>query len=192
MAVPLTNYLTPETEYHGVDIIKKGIKWCNRNISRRYPNFHFHLLNVYNQRYNQGGDYAAGYRLPFEDCSFDFVCINSVFTHMQEEDMTNYLTEISRVLKPKGRCFVTYFLLNKESEQLIKCGKSDHTFKYGQGVARYDDPYIPERAIAFSEQFVREKFASLGLNIEEPIYFGNWSGTTNYVGYQDKIVACKS
>jgi len=39
-------------------------------------------------------------------------------------DMENYLKEISRVLKPGGRCFITYFLLNNESEKLIKTGKS--------------------------------------------------------------------
>ena len=39
----------------------------------------------------------------------------SVFTHMRRREVANYLSEISRVLKPNGKCYITYFLINEET-----------------------------------------------------------------------------
>ena len=38
---------------------------------------------------------------------------------MLSADMENYLKQIARVLKPGGRCLITYFLLNPESAKLM-------------------------------------------------------------------------
>jgi len=40
------------------------------------------------------------YLLPFEDCSFDFICSDQVFEHIQDHDLA--ISEIYRVLKPGG------------------------------------------------------------------------------------------
>ena len=140
MAVPLTRYLDKDGRYDGFDIVKKGIDWCNENISSKYPNFHFQLVDIYNKRFNpQGRLLANEYKFPFEDESFDFVFLASVFTHMLPKDIEHYFAEISRVLINKGRCLITFFLLNSESFNLIQQGKSTIDFKYGEGVYKTTD-----------------------------------------------------
>jgi SAM-dependent methyltransferase len=86
MAVPLTRYLT--SEYNGLEIVAEGVDWCQRQISSRFPNFHFTRADVYNKHYNPTGRYQArDYRFPYEDSSFDFVFLTSVFTHMLAGDV---------------------------------------------------------------------------------------------------------
>ncbi len=58
-----------------------------------------------------------------------FVLLTSVFTHMLPQDMDNYLSEVARVLKPDGRCLITYFLLNPESLALIDAEESSFNFQ---------------------------------------------------------------
>ena len=114
MAVPLTKYL--KGVYEGFDIGPEAIKWCQDNISRRYPKFYFQVADVFNEKYNPGGKYKASeYKFPYDNDAFDFVYLTSVFTHMLPHDMENYLSEISRVLRNNGRCLITYYLLNEES-----------------------------------------------------------------------------
>ena len=64
------------------------------------------------------------YRFPFADSIFSFVFLTSVFTHMLCEGVEQYLNEIQRVLLPRGRSFITFFLLNEESEDLMRSNRS--------------------------------------------------------------------
>lgn len=67
MALPLTRYLNREGHYVGMDIVAKAINWCRRNISRRYPNFRFHHVDITNRRYNPTGTvHADEYIFPFK------------------------------------------------------------------------------------------------------------------------------
>jgi SAM-dependent methyltransferase len=130
MARPLTKYLTVGT-YDGIDIVEQSIKWCQKTYTPRYPNFNFHHSNIYNKFYNPAGKVQSSeYVFPFEDNSFDFIFLTSVFTHMLPRDMDNYLAEVSRVLKQGGNCLITYFLLNQESLEMIKNNKSLVPFEY--------------------------------------------------------------
>ncbi|AXF85333.1 Demethylrebeccamycin-D-glucose O-methyltransferase [Ephemeroptericola cinctiostellae] len=119
MAMPLSDYLTLG-RYFGIDIIEPSIEWCQTKITPTYNNFAFQHSNIFNRFYNPNGTILAkDYVFPFEGESFDFVFLTSVFTHMLPEDLEHYLSEISRVLKKGGVCFITYFLLNNESVELI-------------------------------------------------------------------------
>jgi len=119
MAIPLTKFLNERGSYEGLDIVSEGIAWCQRQITPRFPRFHFMLADIYNGVYNPAGrNNASDYIFPYPDASFDFVFLLSVFTHMLPTDMENYLRQIVRVLKLGGRCFVTYFLITPEAEAL--------------------------------------------------------------------------
>ncbi|XHX81155.1 MAG: methyltransferase domain-containing protein [Stenomitos frigidus ULC029] len=99
MAVPLTNYLSKKGGYWGFDIVKSGIDWCQSHISPRFSNFHFQHSDVYNSHYNPSGrSQAQNFQFPFNEESFDFIFLTSVFTHMLPSSLENYLSEISRVL----------------------------------------------------------------------------------------------
>jgi ubiquinone/menaquinone biosynthesis C-methylase UbiE len=192
MAVPLTKYLNNLSSYEGFDIVIDGINWCRKKISSRYPNFHFQLADVFNKYYNQNGKYKASeYKFPYDNEYFDFVFLTSVFTHLLSNDMENYFNEIARVLKKDGRCLITFFLLNKESLQLISEKKSSLNFNYDTEIYSTIDKIIPETAIAYNEKFVRKLYEKYKMNIIEPIHYGSWCGRENFLSYQDIIIAVK-
>jgi ubiquinone/menaquinone biosynthesis C-methylase UbiE len=192
MAVPLTNYLSPEGEYWGFDIVAEGIDWCNRHISSKFNNFHFFYCDIYNECYNVlSKNLAVDYQFPFRDEYFDFVFLTSVFTHMLPSAMANYLGEISRVLKTGATCFITFFLLNKESSGLIRSGDSTLDFRYEVDGCLTTHKDNPEAAIAYEEGFIERLYSKYGLRISQPIHYGSWCKREDYLSYQDIVVATK-
>jgi SAM-dependent methyltransferase len=194
MAIPLTNYLSQSGYYTGIDITTQSIAWCQRNISRRYPNFSFLHADLYNKRYNPRGRYLAkDYTFPFKSESFDFIFLTSVFTHLFPEDTENYLCEIARSLRRDGRGFFTFFLLNERQQALAKHGRNDIDFKYGPGPYRVRDESIPESAVAYKETYLRQSLLKCGLALHEPVHYGTWSGREDGLSYQDiLLVRCKA
>lgn len=71
--------------FHGVDIDKKAIRWCKRNIP--------------SATFSRNG---ATPPLFFSDSSFDLIYAISVFTHLDEDLQFEWLAELSRILKPRG------------------------------------------------------------------------------------------
>ena len=72
MAIPLTHYLK-QGNYVGFDIVKRGITWCQKNITPKHPHFRFVHANVKNKFYNAKGTVASeDYTFPAEDKKFDF------------------------------------------------------------------------------------------------------------------------
>lgn len=190
MALPLAKYLDRNGRYEGFDIVRSGIDWCVKKITPRYPNFHFQLADIYNKRYNPKGRYAASeFSFPYEDGSFDFIFLTSVFTHMLPRDIEHYLSEISRVLKKGGRCLATFFLLTEESLSLIDRGKSALDFKHDFKMYRTISMDTPEAAVAYPEQFVLGLYEKYGLGIRRPIHYGSWCGRANFLSHQDIIIA---
>jgi hypothetical protein len=111
---------------------------------------------------------------------------------MLPADVENYMSEISRVLKTKGKCLITYFILNEESRSLIQAGKSSLDFKYDLNGCWSSDENIPETAIAYDEEVVKRLFEKNGLAINQTIYYGSWCERTKFLTYQDLIVAKKA
>jgi ubiquinone/menaquinone biosynthesis C-methylase UbiE len=192
MAIPLTGYLTPGGEYWGFDIVAEWIDWCQNRISPKFTNFHFLHSDVYNQHYNVNGKVLArDFQFPFDDDFFDFVFLTSVFTHMLPLDLENYLSEIARVLKTGGKCLITFFILNEESESLIRAGRSALDFRYQVNGCLTIDKNDPEAAIAYREAYLVKLFGKHGLKIIHPIHYGSWCQREAFLTYQDIIVAAK-
>lgn len=194
MAVPLMGYLKKEKggSYEGFDIVDQGVDWCQKKITRKASHFHFQLADIYNYGYNPCGKYLADeYQFPYENESFDFVFLTSVFTHMLPPAVENYFSEINRVLKQGGRCFITYFLLNRESIKSVNTQSSTIDFKYKVNGYRIKDPDVPEAAVAYHEKYIRELYEKNNLQISPPIHYGSWCGRKNFLSYQDIVVAVK-
>ncbi len=193
MAVPLTRYLNEKGSYEGFDIWAEGINWATKNITPKFPNFHFKFVNVQNKSYNPKGKLkATEFKFPYQNESFDFVFLTSVFTHMVPKDLENYLSEIARVMKTRGRCLITFFLLNEESTMLVEAKESTIDFKYkiADGLRTIDDKQ-PENAVAYGENIIRILYEKYGLTIEEPIRYGCWSGRKKCLSSQDIVIAHK-
>lgn len=192
LAVPLTGYLSSQGRYDGFDIVENAIQWNKSHISRRFPNFYFQHVNVYNKNYNPEGTLeASSYAFPFDDACFDFIFLTSVFTHMLPADTENYISQIARVLKKGGRCLVTFFLLNDESLGLIKAGKSTLDMKYAVEGCLATDIDNPEEAIAYDEEEVRAMLGRHGLHVADPVHYGSWCARDRYLSYQDILIVTK-
>ncbi|MBC8155567.1 MAG: methyltransferase domain-containing protein [Bacteroidetes bacterium] len=192
MAIPLTDYLTSPGQYEGFDIVRQGIEWCQRTVTPRFPNFRFQLADVHNSHYHPEGRYQAhDYRFPFADNRFDFVFLTSVFTHMPVRETEHYIAEISRVLKPGGRCFATFFILNEESRRLMAGEGSTYNFQYELNGRYIFDPKDPDLGTAFNDSQVSSMLEKHGLSAQNSIYPGSWCGRKDTLSFQDVVVAHK-
>ena len=188
MALHLKNYLNESGSYVGVDIHGPSIKWCAQKIGRRYKNFQFAHIDVRNLAYNPGGaQHAEAYQFPFADRSFDLILLKSVFTHMRPLEVSNYVSEVARLLKSDGRCLATFFLLNDEQAALASRGANDLAFNYGEGEWRYLRQDSPESAVAYDESFIMQLLERYGLAVEKRIY-GSWTGREDGFSYQDIVI----
>nr|WP_136251959.1 class I SAM-dependent methyltransferase [Ningiella ruwaisensis] len=180
--------------YTGVDIMKPFIKWL-KSTYHKYPNARFEHINVFNKAYNKFSfRKAKNYKFKYKEASFDFIYLTSVFTHMHSEDIDNYLSEISRMLKPGGKCFITYFLIDEATIKLIDQGKSKRAFKLYRENSYTDNPKNPEVAIAFNKDFVEGLYKKHRLSIED-LYLGRWRNPLELkklTSNQDHIIAVKN
>ena len=193
MALHLEKYLDENGSYAGVDIHRPSIRWCQKNIGARRSNFQFAHIDVRNFAYNPDGKHRAEtYQFPFEDRSFDLILLKSVFTHMRPPEVSNYLREVSRLLRSNGRCLATFFLLNEEQARLALQDANDVEFKYGEGVWRYRLEQSPESAVAYDERYVMELLSQHGLTLRAPVYYGRWAGRKDGLSYQDILLLEKS
>lgn len=190
IAFPLVPYLNEQGSYEGFDISKEAIDWCQKAY-RKHPNFHFQVADIYNGQYNPTGKIQSiVYKFPYEDASFDFVFLVSVFTHMLPPEIEHYTAEIARVLKPKGRCLITYFL----DPQVPNYEEFDVNFKFDRGEYRIMDEKMSESAIAYPESKIKDLYSRNKLTIIEPILYGKWAkrqNTKNFSLGQDAIFASK-
>jgi len=191
MARPLTKYLTTGS-YEGIDIVPRGVKWCTEEISARHPRFVFRLADIRNDLFNpKGRTHPSEYVFPFGEGEFDFVFLTSVFTHMLRAELVQYLREITRTLKPGGRCLATFFLLNPESRSLIHSGSSSLNFRFVRSGCWTNDEGLPESAVAYEESDILAECQKVRLGVET-IRYGSWCGRANYLSYQDILVAKKA
>jgi ubiquinone/menaquinone biosynthesis C-methylase UbiE len=190
LAVPMTDYLSPQGRFYGFDVHRPSIEWCVEHISSRFPHFHFDLLDVFHPHYNPGGVLLpTKFQFPYEDQSLDFVSLWSVFTHLQLPEIDHFCSEIRRTLRSGGSILISCFLLTQNREECEK--KSD--FYRGlmpiSPLVKAMDPAIPERALAYEEQRFLGGLEKHGFSIGE-IQYGTWCGTElhTFLGYQDRIV----
>ncbi|CAM3951038.1 glycosyltransferase [Smaragdicoccus niigatensis] len=188
IAIPLTAYLNDRGSYTGFDIVPSAIDWCRETITPEYPKFQFDVADVRNTFYNPDGPVsAAEYTFPYDDHSFDFAFLTSVFTHVLPAEFERYVAEISRTLRPGGRCLATFFLENEEANELISGGKSTLSFPFHRDGFRTISAEHPEFAIMFPQQYVLEVLARNGLAVSA-FYFGSWCGRDHFTSYQDFLL----
>jgi SAM-dependent methyltransferase len=181
IARPFSGFLSSNGEYQGFDIIDYGINWCKRNY-RKYNNFKFDCFPLKNDLYNlESGAKAEDFEFPYDKNKFGLVILISVFTHMQKEEVVNYFRQISRVLKPGGYCYVSFFLLNR--------GEKSEFFCYDFGEYHLHDIKVKNANVAYDTDFVTETAKKAGLSLQNK--FDGWWKTGHKlesVDFQDIII----
>lgn len=192
IAVALTDYITPPGSYDGFDIVPLGVKWCEKNITPKFPNFRFQQADIYNKfYYPKGTQKSDSFQFPYPTGSFDAVVLTSVFTHMLPNDIDHYLSEISRVLDVGGRALMTFFVFDGFATNAIETKTAGIPFGSSHGNYRLRSEEYPELSIGFEESFIRELIEKNGLDLQEPIHFGSWSGRQPYTSFQDIVIVTK-
>ncbi len=169
----LCAYLDPEGTYEGFDIVTEPVEWCRANITPAHPNFRFRSVSLANTHYRPEPSLpdAATFEFPYESDSFDFVCANSVFTHLAPGAASNYVRETARVLRPGGTACTTWFLWSPVAGRY--CHEFATAFTPGDdGTWATLDPSVPERAVAYTEESVCGMFDEAGLCIRGPLVHG--------------------
>jgi SAM-dependent methyltransferase len=188
MARPLTGYLSSDGSYDGFDVNREGIGWCRRRYAR-HENFRFQVADLFNRRYNpRGAHSAAEYRFPYADASFDFVILTSVLTHLLEAEADHYLAETGRVLRPGGRVFATFFLLDDDTRAAIADGRAGLQFLDAHEHVAVVDEAVPEEAVAYDAGWARERLGEHGME-QRSVTPGTWSGREDATSFQDIVIA---
>lgn len=194
MAVPLTQYLDPdEGQYTGLDPAPAGIRWSAQHIGSAYPNFRFMHLDIANELYNPNGRIrGTDLSLPFESNAFDFAIMTSVVTHLPANEIEPYFREISRLLEPGGRLFLSAFVMEPECQRgTAEPGPRIRFHRTSEGPSWHADKTALLAAVAFDDGFLDTMLHATGFDIALK-KLGNWRGQTGSQHYQDFFVAVKS
>lgn len=191
MAVPLTQYLDADHgRYVGIDPVESGVSWCRKAIAPVYPNFAFQHADIAHELYNPMGKInGKALKLPYPDRTFDFAIMTSIVTHLPPDEVLVYFSEVSRMLKPGGRLFVTAFVVDQVAAR-NENGRRDPRLGFnrsGDGPCWFVPGLPPLAAVGFDDGFLdraleRGGFSTLLKSL------GHWRGQ-DAGHYQDVFVA---
>jgi SAM-dependent methyltransferase len=166
-AFALADYLH-SGNYTGMDIERVALEGARSNRLLCEKEFRFEFLDVRNDAYNPDGRFlAAEYIFPYRDRSFDVAFMVSVFTHMLTDEVRNYAGQVSRVLRPGGRCFFTAFLLD---------GRSAGEFPFRSQEHSYSNEAVPGIAVAYTKEFFSSTFTANGMELTAGPLWGTARG----------------
>ncbi|MBI3232769.1 MAG: class I SAM-dependent methyltransferase [Bacteroidetes bacterium] len=188
-AVGLTNYLNKEGNYEGFDAMKIGIDWCNKNIHSRFSNFNFKFYEIQNDLYNQQELKASQFEFPYTENSFDFAFAMSVYTHMQIDEIEQYLKQTYKVLNKNGQCLATFFYYDDKVIANMNERKTLMNFDYDKGNYRLMDDKVTAANVAIDIHYLEKMITSNGFEIVRKID-GYWKdlASKGENDYQDMIV----
>lgn len=99
-------------KYTGIDLHQGMVNWCTANLSPCNMNFKFIHHNAYYQGFNPTGS-SRLLSFPVEHNHYTLALAVSVFTHLIEEQVDFYLTEITNVLENRGVFLASWFFLKR-------------------------------------------------------------------------------
>ncbi len=164
--------LLNDSKYTGMDINRKSLEASKNNPVLQAKKFRFDLLDVYNREYNPTGKHEAHtYTLSYKNNHYDVVFLVSVFTHMLHKEVSRYIQEISRILKPGGYCMLTTFLV--DHGRVFK--GAEVSFQFTDGASHIRSETIPEMAVGYYLEFFETEFRKHGMELSAKLP-GSWRG----------------
>jgi SAM-dependent methyltransferase len=135
--------------YTGIDVDLEMVTWCQKHFPT--DRFTFVHANTFNNVYNPSGSKDL-YRLPLENDSADLVCSQSLFTHLLESDLKNYVAESYRVLrKGKVMAMSCFCIEDLQDNHLLGGG---WPFKHRVQSAFVENLQYPEAAVGYPRDFL--------------------------------------
>lgn len=150
--------------YLGIDIDEEMLAYC----AKAFPPPQFRFAQTSHVSTTYSGHSAVDpkainyyYRIDAADESKDFVFSSSLFTHLLEKEMLNYIEESFRILKKGKYMRMNFFAL----ENVTKGGR--WTFEHPLGNAWVESLRYPEAAVAYPESFLMECTKKTGFSHSE-------------------------
>ncbi len=153
--------------YHGVDIQDHLVDWAQRHIGVR-DGFEFTHVDLANPRYNPSG--LAERTIPGESGGYDGFYAYSVFSHLLGDDSTAYLGELSRLLRPGGKAFITAFVEDDVPNQ--------EENPHGYGPLEWSGPL---HCVRYNRAFFDTLVAEAGLEVERLDHGQETDGQSLYI-----------
>jgi SAM-dependent methyltransferase len=147
-----------EGTYVGVDIDDEMLDYCRHN----FPPERFEFIQsphksiAYSSSDAANASAATSSLVIAKPDSKDFVYSLSLYSHLLENEATDYLKETYRILKPNGTMFMTFFCL----EHVELGGR--WTFQHQHGNAYVESVRYPEAAVAYHKAFMIELASNCG------------------------------
>jgi Methyltransferase domain len=129
----------------------------------------------------KGASQPTETRLAIADGCIDRIFLYSVFTHLFEPDIRNYLSEFRRLLKPTGAVLATWFVIDDAALAAIRekpspLGSSIR-FPYRISMGCYvNDLSTPQGAVGYTMPCIEQMVVDTGLRISD-VKWGYWSGS---------------
>jgi SAM-dependent methyltransferase len=141
-------------QYLGIEIHKGMVEWCQTNLTPAATNFKFVRHDAFNLGLNPEG-LAHPQALPINTPSgtASLVIAWSVFTHLLESQVYDYLSEMRRILREGGLLLSTWFLFDK----------SDYPMMQQTQNALYINDVDPTNATIFDRQWLLSTADQVGL-----------------------------
>lgn len=159
--------------YTGMDIEKVSLDANRKSSLLRKKGFKFDLMDIKNMEYNpQGRHPASSYVFPYPDQSFDIVLLISVFTHMLPPDVSNYIKEIGRLLRPAGKCLISTFIMDHGRFS------SELSFPYERGEYCIHQESVPEKAVGYYLNFFNKAFGENRMESAADPMLGHWRSSS--------------
>jgi SAM-dependent methyltransferase len=147
-----------EGTYVGVDIDNEMLEYCRHN----FPPGRFEfILSPHESTTYSSNDFhntsATAFDLVIaEPNSKDFVYSLSLYSHLLEAEVIDYLRETYRILRADGIMYMTFFCI----EHVELGGR--WTFQHRRGNAYIESARYPEAAVAYHEAFMTELATNCG------------------------------
>jgi SAM-dependent methyltransferase len=144
--------------YVGVDIDNEMIEYCRDNFPA--ARFKFVLSPHKSKAYSSGNLHCPStterHPVVAEQNSKDFVYAFTLYTHLLEREVTDYLQETYRILRDGGIMYMNFLCI----EHVELGGR--WTFQHRRGNAYVESARYPEAAVAYHEGFVTKLATNCG------------------------------
>jgi SAM-dependent methyltransferase len=192
VALALADFLSPAGRYLGFDAGLPPVEWCKEHIEPRRPNFRFVHVDVRHPGYHPGGTVSPEvFPFPCESATFDIVLLSSIFTHLLPAAVEAYTREVARVLRPGGRCLISYLLMNEAAREAVATGATIFDFRHWLGPCATFAPGEPTEGLAYREDYALGLLRASGLEVEE-VRYGDWRRVRSYEIQHDWVAAVRT
>ena len=153
-------------KYFGFDVDPDMIRWSQQNFDAEH--FSFRTIDSYSAVYNPDGRPGSGVRLTgCEDGTIDLVMSQSLFSHLLEQELRQYVAESMRVLRPGGVMAMTYFCM--DDLRALKLLGGRWNFEHRSGPAYIENERYPEAAVAYDKSWMEQVCREAGFSRVETI-----------------------